>query len=62
MEATATDAWVPVVVPTVIREVARSSARASRFVVNTNNRVEATTSRRVVAASVVVVEAHISTP
>src|SRR4030081_1572913 len=62
MEATATDSGVPAVALAVTREVGRSSARASRAVVNTNNRVGAATSSMVVAGSGVVAEAHISAP
>jgi hypothetical protein len=70
MEATATDSRAPAVALAVTREVGRSSARASRAVVDTNNRVGAATSSRVaavavvaasvVAAAVVAVEAHVS--
>ena len=62
MEATATDSGAPAVALAVTREVGRSNARASRAVVNTNNRVGAATSSRVVAASVVAAEAHVSAP
>ena len=62
METTVTDSGAPAVALAVTREVGRSSARASRAVVNTNNRVGAATSSRVVAASVVAAEAHVSAP
>jgi hypothetical protein len=62
MEAMAMDSGAPAVALAVTRKVGRSSARAIRAVVNTNNRVGAATSSRVPVASVVVVEAHVSTP
>ena len=62
MEAMAMDLGAPVVALAVTREVGRSSARASHAVVNTNNRVGAATSSRVVVVSVVEAEAHVSAP
>jgi hypothetical protein len=55
------DSGALVVVLAVTSEVSRSSARASRAVENINNRVGAATSSRVTGATVVGVEAHVST-
>jgi hypothetical protein len=65
MEATATDARAPAVALAVTMEVGRSSTRANRAVVDTNNRVGVTTNSRVAASMVVAVvvravKAHIS--
>jgi hypothetical protein len=62
IEAMATDSKALAVALAATRDVGRSSARASRAVMDTNNRVGVATSSRIMTASVVAIEAHISTP
>jgi hypothetical protein len=60
IEATVMDWRVPVVVLAATREVGRCSTKASHAVVDTNHRLRAATCSKVVAASVMAVEAYVS--